>query len=446
MTTKTKLCLAILLCVLIIFVLFFRLMTHQEVEEQLSKRYGQEFIVITSKNISSNDMRGVLRAKVFVVSPKDNPEVRFLAFNTIKGGSHHSIPYISSYLQDTYSLDIFLKAFQERAANTNIEYTFNHTYYTYLDSIKPLTSDSYVNIESISLENLEIVCIVLSQAYADTFEKVRVMPSVSIRLHMREPKWDKTCPLVIYYYDLRGFETDAKAIQKHILNQISKCQERPQQTTNVDSTRAHLLKQMQKKYGIEFTLVGYENLENYGKSTGVTYTSKVAPMNALERVAIARLPQKTPQDIQDDYALYLFKEDAESPILEFCKTKKYILDQNIALRMPLTARRWAADDGLEKFLSESGAYIQLTLKLKDNLDTKTYAEQILDILHSIGQLHCNLFIQARANNTNIFYLQANVLEDYDASQYTLEVVEKWIKHRLITGDIPKKSRIDISRQ
>ncbi|MBD5165052.1 hypothetical protein [Helicobacter sp.] len=125
---------------------------------------------------------------------------------------------------------------------------------------------------------------------------------------------------------------------------------------------------------------------------------------------------------------------------------KYIFDWHITLKMPLTARIWTADDELEKFLSESGAYIQLTFKLKDNLDTKTYAEQILDILHSIDRLHCNLFIQARANNTNIFHLKANALEDYEVNQYTLENIEKVIKHRLMIGDIPKKSKIELFRQ
>ncbi len=444
MTIKTTICFTILVCTpIIIFVLFFRFMTHQEVEEQLTKRYGQEFIVISSKNISSSvDIPRVLRAKAFVVSPKDNPKAQFLAFNIIEGGSNNSIPYISDYLQDTYSLDIFLEAFQVRAANTNIKYTFDHTYYTY-PKIKSLSSGLYVNIKSISLENLETVCMVLSQAYIDTFEKVHIMPSwVSIKLDIRELKRGKikSRPLVIRYNDLKGFETNAKEIQKYILDRVSEYQALLQQISNLDSVRTHLLKQMQKKYGIEFTLVGYENLENY------TYIGEVAPINALEHITMARLSQKIPEDVQDDYAVYFFKEDIESRILEFCKAKKYISDQHITLKMPLTARIWTADDELEKFLSESGAYIQLTFKLKDNLNITTYAEQILDFLHSIDQLNCNLLIQARANNTNIFHLEANVLGDYEASQYTLEIIEKWIKHRLMTGDIPKKSRIDISRQ
>ena len=37
---------------------------------------------------------------------------------------------------------------------------------------------------------------------------------------------------------------------------------------NLDSARAYLLGQMQEKYGIEFTVVGDEDLENYGPIAG----------------------------------------------------------------------------------------------------------------------------------------------------------------------------------
>ena len=48
---------------------------------------------------------------------------------------------------------------------------------------------------------------------------------------------------------------------------------------NLESARAYLLEQMQKKYGIEFTVVGDEDLENYGPFAGATYTCKAAPVD-----------------------------------------------------------------------------------------------------------------------------------------------------------------------
>ena len=80
------------------------------------------------------------------------------------------------------------------------------------------------------------------------------------------------------------------------------------------------------------------------------------------------------QDVRDGYAVYFFKEEAEAPVLELCETKDYVIDQRISLEMPETARAWTAEDGLERFLSESGAYVKLVLRFTDDLDTETYAE------------------------------------------------------------------------
>lgn len=203
---------------------------------------------------------------------------------------------------------------------------------------------------------------------------------------------------------------------------------------NLDSARAYLLEQMQEKYGIEFTVIGDEDLENYGPFAGATYTCKVAPVDEPEQVTTALVSQTQYQDVRDGYAVYFFKEEAEEPVLTLCESKDYVIDQNISLEMPETAHTWTADDGLKKFLSESGAYVRLTLYFEDDLDTQTYAEQILDFLHSIDQLNCNLFVQPRANSTYIFYTEAQILDGFDADNYTLEEIEKMVERRLKTGD------------
>lgn len=203
---------------------------------------------------------------------------------------------------------------------------------------------------------------------------------------------------------------------------------------DLDSARAYLLGQMREKYGIEFAIAGREDLDNYGPFAGATYTCQVAPVDAPEQVATALVSQTLYQKVRDDFAVYYFKEAAEAPVLALCEAKDYVLDQRVSLEMPGTARTWTADDNLEEFLAQSGAYVKVTLRLEDDLDTKVYAGQILDFLNSIDQLNCNLSLQARANKTCIFFSEVKVLEDFDAGSYTLEGIEDMLELQLKTGD------------
>lgn len=203
---------------------------------------------------------------------------------------------------------------------------------------------------------------------------------------------------------------------------------------NLDSARAYLLGQLREKYGIEFAVVGRENLDNYGPFAGATYTCEAAPVDAPEQVTTALVSQTLYQKVRDDFAVYYFKEAAEAPVLALCEAKDYVLDQRISLEMPGTARTWTADDSLEEFLAQSEAYVKVTLRLEDDLDTKVYAGQILDFLNSIDPLNCNLSLQARANKTCIFFSEVKVLEDFDAGSYTLEGIEDMLELQLKTGD------------
>lgn len=202
---------------------------------------------------------------------------------------------------------------------------------------------------------------------------------------------------------------------------------------NLESARAYLLTQLQEKYGMEFTVVGDEDLENYGLFAGATYTCDVAPIDAPEQVTTALVSQTMYQDVRDGYAVYFFKEEAEAPVLELCETKDYVIDQRISLEMPETARAWTAEDGLERFLSESGAYVKLVLRFTDDLDTETYAEYLYDFLNSIDQLECNLLLQAKANKIYIFHEELNILNGFDASTYTVEDLRQEIEEFLSMG-------------
>jgi len=202
---------------------------------------------------------------------------------------------------------------------------------------------------------------------------------------------------------------------------------------DIDSARAYLLEQMQEKYGIEFVVVGRENLENYGPIAGASYSCQVAPKDAPEQVTTALVSQTMYQDVRDGYAVYFFKDEAEAPILELCGTKDYVIDQRVSLEMPGTERLWTAEDDLEQFLSESGAYVKLVLRFTDDLDTETYAAYLYDFLHSVDQLECDLLLQAKANKTYIFHKNLDILNGFDASRYTLEDLKQEIEEDLSMG-------------
>ena len=229
---KTRICFSSLICALALLLTScdFRLKSKREVEEYLERQYGQEFTVLSSESVTDDYYDDVWRVMAYTVSPKDNPETQFFVFNTVKGESF-GVPGFSNGLLDTYSLDIFGKAFETRVADTDVQYFFSYFYPVKSSSI--YYSDLYVNIEPVSSENIETVCMVLSQAYADTFEKVQVIPSgVSIVLTYREPTWpeNQSCLIRIDSFYLGGFDTNNETFEKYILDEVSKYQKRLQQT------------------------------------------------------------------------------------------------------------------------------------------------------------------------------------------------------------------------
>lgn len=202
---------------------------------------------------------------------------------------------------------------------------------------------------------------------------------------------------------------------------------------NLDSARAYLLEQLREKYGREFTVAGRENLENYGPFAGASYFCEAAPVDAPEQVTSALVSQTMYQNVRDDYAVYFFKEEAEAPVLDLCASKEYVLDQRVSLEMPETERTWSAEDGVEKFLSESGAYVKAVLRLQDGMDAEAYAEWICDFLHSVDQLECDLLLQAKADKIYIFHRELPILEDFDAGRYTVEALKEEIETNLSMG-------------
>ena len=230
---KAGICFASLICALALLLTScdFRLKSEREVEKYLEKQYGQEFTVLSSESVTDDYYNDdVWRVMAYTVSPKDDPETQFFVFNTIEGESF-GVPGFRNGLQDTYSLDVFGKAFETRAADTDMEYSFDYFYP--IKSSLVYYSDLYVNIEPVSSENLETVCTVLSQAYADTSEVVKKIPyGVTVMLTYREPTWpeNQSCLIRIDSFYLGGFDTNNETFEKYVLDEVGKYQKRLQQT------------------------------------------------------------------------------------------------------------------------------------------------------------------------------------------------------------------------
>lgn len=189
---------------------------------------------------------------------------------------------------------------------------------------------------------------------------------------------------------------------------------------NIESARAYLLGQLREKYGMEFMVTGRENLTNYGLIAGASYSCEAAPVDAPEQTTMALVSQTAYQDVRDGYAVYFFKEAAEAPVLSLCGEKDYVLDQRVSLELPVTPKIWTPEDALDRFLSESGAYVKTVLRFADGLDAETYAGYLYDFLHSADGLHCNLLLQAKANKAYIFHQELAILGDSDARAWTME--------------------------
>ncbi len=88
------------------------------------------------------------------MSPKDDPEMQFFAFNTVESESF-GVPGFANGLKDTYELDIFREAFETRADDADVDYSFDYVYPIKSSSV--YYSDLNVDIEPVSPENLDTV-------------------------------------------------------------------------------------------------------------------------------------------------------------------------------------------------------------------------------------------------------------------------------------------------
>ena len=91
MTSKVKarICFVGLVCILALLLTScdFHIMSKREVEKYLEKRYNKEFTVLSSESVTDGYYdNNVWRVKAYIVSPKDDPDTCFYAYNIVEGG------------------------------------------------------------------------------------------------------------------------------------------------------------------------------------------------------------------------------------------------------------------------------------------------------------------------------------------------------------------------
>ncbi len=241
---KVKTCFASLVCVLALLLTScdFRLMSKQEVEKYLEKRYGREFTVLSSESVTDSYCDDdVWRVKAYTVAPKDDTGACFCVFNIVEGESFGILGFRNS-LCDTYAGDVMGEAFVEQAANTELEYALNYTYPVRASS--KYHSSLQITIDPVFPEDLTEVCELLSRTFTDTLNRIPGAKdrdtSASIQIRYREPDWpdEKFCSIWIepfsrYEWNEKAgrnesvpFDISADAIRESILDETSKYKKR----------------------------------------------------------------------------------------------------------------------------------------------------------------------------------------------------------------------------
>lgn len=147
------------------------LMSNKEMEKRLQELYGEEFVVVSSKSFPTND---AFRAKVYVVSPKDEPDFTFYAFNFIEGETG-GVPGVKRSLIETYAEKKIQTKFDEYAAAAGIEYTSE--YFIRLSNKKVASENSadyytnVVNTFTVTPETLDEISYKLSEVLNKILEE-----------------------------------------------------------------------------------------------------------------------------------------------------------------------------------------------------------------------------------------------------------------------------------
>lgn len=210
--------------------------------------------------------------------------------------------------------------------------------------------------------------------------------------------------------------------------------------TNQNEAKEYMLTSLKEKYEMDFEILGNEIYENYGPIYGDGYSCKVAPSDNKEQEANAKVTQSG--ELSDDWAVYLFAEEAELKAEEICKEKDYIIEYDISLEAPATTHQWKVEEGIDTYLLKSGAYDEITITLESGKDDDEYVSIIKDFLEELYQLDINTTLKAKVEGEEILMLNVKVLGKSKTEPYTDEEIRDNIENMKIVSSVKRKAGMD----
>lgn len=200
--------------------------------------------------------------------------------------------------------------------------------------------------------------------------------------------------------------------------------------TNQEEAKSYLLARMDKKYDETFMIVGNEIYKNYGLIYGDCYSCDLALKDEPDKVGSARITQDG--NLIDDWAVNYFKDEAEKEVNEALSgdSNDNMTIKSVSLQAPATSDTWRAEDGIDKYLKESGAYMKIVATSNRGLSNDEYAELIYEFLKPMYSIKMNMEVAVKVGRTYIFFKTINTLGENKTPEYTLEqikqeVIEEW---------------------
>ena len=202
----------------------------------------------------------------------------------------------------------------------------------------------------------------------------------------------------------------------------------------MDEAKTYLLDYLKNKYDEEFIVIGNEPEREPNKYTGtVYYHIDFAPQNNPEQVFSGVVSSDDFPFIiaEDDYAKYIFKEEAEAICGDICATYDFIESYTVELKGEQTSARWTKNDSLQKYMGRgtiNDSYNYVTVYLKDGLTDEEYAQQISDLMSDLVLAPCAIFIDVWANGEIIY--RNNIFVDYKPGHDVARALEKIYNDRI----------------
>ncbi len=170
-----------------------KMLSCDEVETLLRKRYGENFIVSFSEDIPSDNLSdNVWKARVFRAAPQDAPQFEFFCFSTIHG-ENGGIIGLSSGFQDNYLLEILKLRLQEELES--VEGAYETDYWCYPFSLSDVYYSHIDIFIDVSQDNLDTFCMALSTALKRVLEEVPsgvgILSGVRIVLNYHDDNWEE---------------------------------------------------------------------------------------------------------------------------------------------------------------------------------------------------------------------------------------------------------------